>query len=269
MAKNPDKDKKKIIVLLASAVVIVTVAIAGVKLQWFGNSGDKVDPLNNGIQQEAFYDAGESETVEEQSKEETAIVEKSREKVEGGEMVEFSDGTTAFISDDSIVPEIVDVNTLEEMGLRDPADNPANNTTNEQKEVYDNPIIQADSETYIEYLGRTMSLKEYYEELAQADPESLVRGGNIERLIAYNPTWASEHGYTLEDLQQPEPEKPATTNIEDNNTTPAPDPEYIEDTTAIDESLPYETDDTDHNKTPVGEPIDWGSVPPELRPTFK
>ena len=56
---------------------------------------------------------------------------------------------------------------------------------NEQKEVYDNPIIQADSETYIEYLGKTMSLKEYYEELAQADPESLVRGGNIERLIAY------------------------------------------------------------------------------------
>ena len=184
MAKNPDKDKKKLIVLLASAVVIVTVAITGVKLQWFGNSGDKVDPLNNGIQQEAFYEAEEPETVEEQSKEETAIVEESREKVEGGVVVGFSDGTSAFISDDTVVPEIVDIETLEDMGLRDTADNPANNT-NEQKEVYDNPIIQADSETYIEYLGKTMSLKEYYEELAQADPESLVRGGNIERLIAY------------------------------------------------------------------------------------
>ena len=174
--------------------------------------------------------------------------------------------TTEFISDDTVVPEIVDIETLEDMGLRDPADNPVN--SNEQKEVYDNPIIQADSETYIEYLGKTISLKEYYEELAQVDPESLVRGGNIERLIAYNPNWASEHGYSLDDVQQPEPEKPATTNIEDNHITPAPDPSLIEDTTSEDE-IPQWAADRGFGKPVESVGIDWGDVPPELRPTFK
>ena len=267
MAKNPDKDKKKIIVLLASAVVIVTVAIAGVKLQWFGNSGDKVEPLNNGIQQEAFYDTETHETVEEQSKEVAAIVEESREKVDGGEIVKFSDGTTEFISNDTIVPEIVDIETLEEMGLREPEVKEPE-ASEKPKETYDNPIIQADSETYIEYLGETMSLKDYYEEIAQVDPESLVRGGNIERLIAYNPDWASEHGYSLDDVQQPEPEKPATTNIEENHITPAPDPSLIEDTTSEDE-IPQWAADRGLGKPVESVGIDWGSVPPELRPTFK
>ena len=174
--------------------------------------------------------------------------------------------TTEKEEADTVVPEITDIETLENMGLRDPADNPAN--TNEQKEVYDNPIIQADSETYIEYLGETMSLKDYYEEIAQVDPESLVRGGNIERLIAYNPDWASEHGYSLDDVQQPEPEKPATTNIEENHITPAPDPSLIEDTTSEDE-IPQWAADRGLGKPVESVGIDWGSVPPELRPTFK
>ena len=269
MAKNPDKDKKKIIVLLASAVVIVTVAIAGVKLQWFGNSGDKVEPLNNGIQQEAFYDTETHETVEEQSKEVAAIVEESREKVDGGEIVKFSDGTTEFISNDTIVPEIVDIETLEEMGLREPEVKEPE-ASEKPKETYDNPIIQADSETYIEYLGETISLKDYYEEIIRMDPEGCIKDGMIERVIAYMPDWAAEHGYSLDDVvKEQEPEKPATTNIEDNHITPAPDPSYI---TPDNGSLPYEPAGKDEGYIGTIESaggIDWGDVPPELRPTFK
>ena len=104
MAKNPDKDKKKIIVLLASAVVIVTVAIAGVKLQWFGNSGDKVEPLNNGIQQEAFYDAGEPETVEDQYKEAIEEIVQSVIKSQTPDVQEVTgvdeDGNISYITSD-------------------------------------------------------------------------------------------------------------------------------------------------------------------------
>ena len=195
------------------------------------------------------------------------VTEESREEVEDGTIVTFSDGTTEFISNDTIVPEIVDIETLEEMGLREPEVKEPE-ASEKPKETYDNPIIQADSETYIEYLGETMSLKDYYEEIAQVDPESLVRGGNIERLIAYNPDWASEHGYSLDDVQQPEPEKPATTNIEENHITPAPDPSLIEDTTSEDE-IPQWAADRGLGKPVESVGIDWGSVPPELRPTFK
>ena len=213
---------KKAIILSVTLSVLLLLVI-GYKLV------HRVEPISPIVTEETIPIETETPDVQEV----TAIVEESRETVDGGEIVKFSDGT------------------------------------NEQKEVYDNPIIQADSETYIEYLGKTMSLKEYYEEVAQVDPERLVRGGDIERLIAYNPNWASEHGYSLEDVQQPEPEKPATTNIEDNHITPAPDPSLIEDTTSEDE-IPQWAADRGLGK-PVADPgpIDWGSVPPELRPTFK
>ena len=104
MAKNPDKDKKKIIVLLASAVVIVTVAIAGVKLQWFGNSGDKVEPLNNGIQQEAFYDAEEPETVEDQYKEAIEAIVQSVIESQTPDVQEVTgvdeDGNISYVTSD-------------------------------------------------------------------------------------------------------------------------------------------------------------------------
>ncbi|MBR3560154.1 MAG: hypothetical protein IKN81_01250 [Oscillospiraceae bacterium] len=104
MAKNPDKDKKKIIVLLASAVVIVTVAIAGVKLQWFGNSGDKVEPINDGIQQEAFYDAEEPQTVEEQYKQAIETVGQSVIESQTPDIQEVTgvdeDGAISYVTPD-------------------------------------------------------------------------------------------------------------------------------------------------------------------------
>ena len=57
----------------------------------------------------------------------------------------------------------------------------ADKASGAEKETYDNPIIQADSETYIEYLGQKMSLKEYYEGIAQVDPES-IDGSNFFKL---------------------------------------------------------------------------------------
>ena len=104
MAKNPDNDKKKIIVLLASAVVIVTVAIAGVKLQWFGNSGDKVEPINDGIQQEAFFDTETPETVEEQYKQAIETVGQSVIESQTPDIEEVTgvdeDGTISYVTPD-------------------------------------------------------------------------------------------------------------------------------------------------------------------------
>ena len=197
------------------------------------------------------------------------VTEESREEVEDGTIVTFSDGTTEFISNDTIVPEIVDIETLEEMGLREPEVKEPE-ASEKPKETYDNPIIQADSETYVEYLGETISLKDYYEEIIRMDPEGCIKDGMIERVIAYMPDWAAEHGYSLDDVvKEQEPEKPATTNIEDNHITPAPDPSYI---TPDNGSLPYEPAGKDEGYIGTIESaggIDWGDVPPELRPTFK
>jgi len=150
MAKNPDKDKKKIIVLLASAVVIVTVAIAGVKLQWFGNSGDKVDPLNNGIQQEAFYDAEEPETVEEQYKQAIETVGQSVIESQTPDVQEVTgvdeDGNISYVTSDG------DSGVLE-------------SDTSSLEEAW------GVSKEEIEANKRNMSEEEFFEWMAQMDEE--------------------------------------------------------------------------------------------------
>ena len=154
MAKNPDKDKKKIIVLLASAVVIVTVAIVGVKLQWFGNSGDKVNPLNNGIQQEAFYEAEEPETVEEQYKQAIETVGQSVIESQTPDIQEVTgvdeDGNISYVTSDG------------DSGLLE-------NDTSYLEEAW------GVSKEEIEANEKNMSEEEFIEWMMQMDEESIQR----------------------------------------------------------------------------------------------
>ena len=172
MAKNPDKDKKKIIVLLASAVVIVTVAIAGVKLQWFGNSGDKVEPLNNGIQQEAFYDAEEPETVEEQYKQAIETVGQSVIESQTPDIQEVTgvdeDGNISYVTSDgdSGVLEDSTSQLAEDWGVS--KEEMEANEKNMSEEEFFEWAMQMDEE----YNRRLAEAAEKEEEAAKAENEN-------------------------------------------------------------------------------------------------
>ena len=253
---------KKAIILSVTLSVLLLLVI-GYKLV------HRVEPISPIVNEETIPNETETPDIQEV----TGVDE------DGNISYATSDGSSSFISDDTVVPEIVDIETLEEMGLRDPADNPANNKSDEQKEVYDNPIIQADSETYIEYLGKTISLKDYYEEIIRMDPEGCIKDGMLERVLAYAPDWCAEHGYTVEDIskeetqagsqtqqqgqaaQQPVAQQPSN-RIEDNSITPAPDPSLIDNSDNTGEIPQWAKDMGLGQPTGGDTTLDWGKWDP-------